>query len=100
MAEQVAQAAETSGLAIAALILSILSFVGLGPLGSIPGIICGHMAKAEIRRNPNVGGDGLATAGLIIGYLGLALMLIFIGLFLLVFVFLAASHASTFHYVH
>jgi hypothetical protein len=62
-----------SELAIASLIFSNLSF-GLGPLGCIPGIICGHLAKSEIRRDPSLQGLGMAKAGLIIGY-------IFLGLF-------------------
>lgn len=62
----------TSGLAIASLVLSCLS-VALGPFGFFPGIICGHLARSECRRDPNVDGDGLAVAGLIVGYLFLVI---------------------------
>jgi hypothetical protein len=65
----------TSGLAIASLILSCLT-VGLGPFGCIPGIICGHLGRAECRKNPTLRGDGLALAGLIIGYMFLVLGLL------------------------
>ena len=68
-------APKTSPLAIASLVLSLSSFVGLGPLGCIPGIICGHLAKAEIRKNQNLEGEGLASAGLIIGYAILGLII-------------------------
>ncbi|MDL5156795.1 DUF4190 domain-containing protein [Actinomycetospora termitidis] len=69
--------APTNGLAIASLVLSLLSFFfGITAVG---GVICGHIARRQIReRGEN--GDGLALAGLIIGY-------IFIGLFVLAVVF-------------
>jgi len=72
----------TDGFAIASLVLSILS-IFLGPLGCVPGIICGHIARARIRRNPNLGGDGLALAGLIVGYLFLALIVVMVVFFCL-----------------
>jgi hypothetical protein len=52
-----------SGLAMASLICSV--FV---PLGSIPGIICGHMAKARMRRDIFLVGNKMASAGLVISY--------------------------------
>lgn len=58
---------KTSGLAIASLVCS-LTFC----LGFIPGIICGHLARRTMRRDPSLKGAGLATAGLIIGYFTLA----------------------------
>ena len=61
---------KTSGLAIASLVLS-LSTLLIG-IGFIPGIICGHIARAKIKKDPTLGGDGLAKAGLIIGYLFLS----------------------------
>lgn len=47
----------------------ICSCAGLlfGFLGTIPGIICGLKASSQIKRNPGLGGKGLATAGLITG---------------------------------
>jgi DNA-directed RNA polymerase subunit RPC12/RpoP len=51
----------------ASLVLSIASLV-IGPLGFIPGIVCGHIARGRIRRDPRLGGESLATAGLLIGY--------------------------------
>jgi hypothetical protein len=43
--------------------------VGIAPAG----IICGHLARARIARERSLKGAGLATAGLVIGYLSLAL---------------------------
>jgi hypothetical protein len=37
-------------------------------VGFIPGIICGYLAKARMRRDPSLKGRGLATAGLAVGY--------------------------------
>lgn len=55
-------------------LISFVSSLGFG-VGSIPGIICGHLAKARIRRDPSLSGKGLATAGLILGYTFLFLTL-------------------------
>ena len=57
----------TSGLALASLICSAGSFI-LIPFGFIPGIICGHMARRRLAQNPLLRGNGLAKAGLILGY--------------------------------
>lgn len=61
----------TSGLAIASLICSLASLITC--IGWLPGIICGHIAKSRIRRNSSLKGNGIATAGLVIGYLILLL---------------------------
>jgi hypothetical protein len=67
-------AKQTSGLAIASLILGICGIVlCLGPLAGIPAVICGHVAQSRIRGSGGLlGGDGFATAGLITGYISLA----------------------------
>ena len=54
----------TSGLAIASLVLSILWV-------SILGVIFGHIALRQINRG-EASGNGLAVAGLVVGYVGLA----------------------------
>jgi len=67
----------TSGLAIASLVLGILTVVAcMGPFAGIPAIVCGHLARRDCRRDPSVGGDGLALGGLIVGYVGTALWLV------------------------
>ena len=71
---------KTSGLAIASLLCSIGTCL-LGPFGSLPGIILGHMAKSRLRRDPSLRGSGLATAGLVIGYLFGALWAVWFVLF-------------------
>ncbi len=67
-----------SALAIASLICSV--FV---PLGSIPGIICGHLAKARMRRNFFLVGEKMANAGLLISYCVLMATLAVAGISLL-----------------
>ena len=50
--------------------LALISFVcsfGLA-VGSIPGIVCGHLARKHLRRDPALRGNGLAVAGLIVSY--------------------------------
>jgi hypothetical protein len=68
----------TNGMAIASLVCSL---VGCG-VGSAVGVGLGHAAKRQIQRTGE-SGDGLATAGLVLGYLGIAA----IGLLILVGVF-------------
>jgi hypothetical protein len=59
-------APKTNGLAIASLICSC---VGLFFLPIIPGIVLGFVARSQIRRsNGTQRGDGLAIAGIIIGF--------------------------------
>jgi hypothetical protein len=67
-------APSTSGWAIASLILSLANWVILPGVGAILGVIFGHIALGEIKRSQgHVEGRGLAMAGLIIGYVSLAL---------------------------
>jgi hypothetical protein len=68
----------TSTMAVLSLVMSCLVLM-LGPLGSIPGIVLGHLALGEIRRDGSVEGRGLAIAGLVIGYVGLLLFIAYIG---------------------
>jgi hypothetical protein len=55
----------TNGLAIAALVCGVGAFVT--GITFIPAIICGHLARREIRRTGEQG-DGMAIAGLVCGY--------------------------------
>ena len=64
---------QTSALAITSLVSGILGWTLLPFLGSIAAVICGHMARAEIRRDPNIEGDGMAVAGLVLGWVSIAL---------------------------
>jgi hypothetical protein len=57
----------TNSLARASLVLGVAEFFTVG-LTAIPAIICGHMAKREMRQTGQRG-DGLATTGLVLGYM-------------------------------
>ncbi len=67
-----------SGLAVASLICSVVV-----PLGAVPGLICGHLAKARMRRNIFLTGEKMANAGLLISYCVLMAMLAVAGIALL-----------------
>ena len=64
----------TSALAIVSLIFGAVCWVAIPFVGAIVAVICGHAARAEIRRAPpgSIEGDGMAVAGLILGYVHLA----------------------------
>jgi hypothetical protein len=63
-----------SNMALASLILGILGWTVIPGLASIAAIITGHMAKKEIKEsNGQLGGDGMAIAGLVMGYASVAI---------------------------
>ena len=64
----------TSPAAIWSLVLAILSFFCGCLITAIPAVICGHIARSKIRKSGGaLGGKGIATAGLILGYIALVL---------------------------
>ncbi|MCD6288653.1 MAG: DUF4190 domain-containing protein [Candidatus Hydrogenedentes bacterium] len=69
-----------SGLAVASLILAILSWVCGGPLFAIPAVIAGHTARSRIKSAPegSVGGSGMALAGLVLAYVNIFLFTVFL----------------------
>jgi hypothetical protein len=77
----------TSTTAIISLVFGIICWIGIPFIGALVAVICGHAARAEIRRAPpgSIDGEGLAIAGMILGYAHLALIAFLI---ILVFGFL------------
>ena len=66
-----------SGMAIVSLIAGILGLTFFPVIGSIVAVITGYMAQKEIRESAGAkGGSGMATAGLVMGWIGIGLMLI------------------------
>jgi hypothetical protein len=64
---------------------SFLSTVGclsvfIGPLvglGSLVGIVCGHLARRHMKEQPGLGGANIALAGLVVGYVFLVIYSLF-----------------------
>jgi hypothetical protein len=68
----------TSGLAVASLVLGI---VWVFWVGSVLAIVFGHVALSQIKRSYGaLSGRGMAIAGLVLGYLGLATLALVIAL--------------------
>ena len=66
---QLLDSKQTSVTAIVSLVAGILGWSIAPWLGSIVAIITGHMARAEIRRNPETkDGDVMAVIGLVLGW--------------------------------
>jgi hypothetical protein len=68
----------TNGLAIASLILGILWIYWVG---SVLALIFGYVARNQIRQRGDAG-DGLAVAGIVLGWIGVAMIVLLIVLFL------------------
>lgn len=72
-------------LALASLICSGVGLCGfccgLFLMAAIAGIVCGHLALSRIKANPELEGRGLAMAGLVIGYIVIAVWLAWVLLF-------------------
>ncbi|MCZ2815489.1 DUF4190 domain-containing protein [Modestobacter sp. VKM Ac-2984] len=62
----------TNGLAIASMVLGI---VWLYWIGSILALVFGYVAKKQIRERGE-GGDGMATAGIVLGWVGIGVLAI------------------------
>jgi len=69
---------KTNGLAVASLVCSCVGILFFG-VPCILGIIFGFVARSQIRRsNGTQGGDGLALAGIIVGFGWIALFVVVI----------------------
>jgi uncharacterized membrane protein len=77
--------AGTNGLAIASLACGLAQFV-VGPLGTIPAIVLGHLARGQIRRSGQQGA-GLALAGLLLGWAAVILAILVFAVGLVAFTF-------------
>ncbi len=76
----------TNGLAVAALVLGLAELPTLGAT-ALPALICGHIARGQLRDREE-DGDGMAVAGIVLGWLAVAIWFVFI------FVGVAASHGG------
>ncbi len=89
---QYAAARPTNTLAMVSLVAGIASFVIVPILGALVAIITGHMARGQIRRTGE-DGSAAALAGLILGYIHLAL----VAIALVVLIVVGIAFAALFH---
>jgi len=85
----------TSTYAILSLAFGLMAWLMAPLLGAIVAVVCGHFARAEIRRAQGaIEGDGMAMAGLVLGYLQIALAIVFAVVVAIFFGGLAAALAA------
>ena len=84
----------TSGPAVASLVFGVLTWVMLPFIGAVLAVVLGHVARGEIRRAApgSVQGDGMALAGLVLGYTHLALVLLFLAVVAMIGWAVVAAH--------
>ena len=59
----------TNSMAIASMVLGVAEFFTAG-LTAIPAVVCGHIARRQMKQTAERG-DGLATSGLVLGYMAI-----------------------------
>ena len=78
------------GLAVASMVAGILSLLGCSVFAAIPAIVCGHIGVRQADRG-EASGKGMAMAGLIMGYISLAVTLIIVAIYVVFFILLATA---------
>jgi hypothetical protein len=79
-------------MAMVSLVAGILGFTVFPLVGGIVALFSGYAARKEIRTFPaTVSGDGLATAGIIMGWVQIGLTVVGICCFAAYFVFIAGA---------
>jgi len=73
-----------NGLALGSFIVGIIGFGCMGGMGGIVAVILGHIALGQIRQAPGqYTGRGFAIAGLVLGYVQLAILALFVLFFVI-----------------
>jgi Domain of unknown function (DUF4190) len=67
--------AATNGLAVASMVLGI---VWIYWIGSVLALVFGYIARRQIRERDESGG-GMAVAGIVLGWVGIAFLVLFVG---------------------
>ena len=89
----------TSTLATVSLVAGILSFVMLPVIGAVVAIWTGYEARKETRSvPPKATGDGLATAGIVLGWVHIGLFVVTLCCVIIYFGFIASILASSLHH--
>jgi hypothetical protein len=68
-AQQAPPVGGTNSMAVAAMVLGVAEFFTAG-LTAVPAVICGHVARRQMKLTGQRG-DGLATSGLVLGYMAI-----------------------------
>src|SRR5512133_2599624 len=90
-------AKKDSGLAIASLICGIAAWIIFPVVAAIAAVVTGHLAKKEIRNSGGtIGGDGMALAGLLLGYIQLGLAVLGTIILILALLLFSASGNGAF----
>ena len=79
--------------AIVSVSFAASSVLGSWCFGGLVAVITGHVARHQIKTSGEAGGN-LALIGLIVGYLAIALFLLFIAAYIAFFVFIAVFAAT------
>lgn len=83
---------KTETMAIVSLVLGILSLTVLHFLAGIPAIVVGRSAREKIRANPGqMGGDGMARAGIVMGWISVGIACV-IAVLVIVVIISLTSH--------
>jgi Domain of unknown function (DUF4190) len=86
---------QTDDKAVISLVLGVLSLISLSILAGIPAIIVGRMSRENIRASSGrLIGEGMATAGIVMGWVsvGLAGVLLLVVLLVVIFAVAAGTH--------
>jgi hypothetical protein len=72
---------KTNGMAVTSLVSGILGLTLCAGIGSVAALIFGYIAKGQIKRSQGMeGGSGMATTGIVLGWIGTILTIVFFGL--------------------
>ena len=73
---------KTPGMAVASLVLGIVSIAGAAILiiPTVLAIVLGHVSLSRIRKDPRLTGSGIAIAGFVLGYVSIVVGVIVAGL--------------------
>lgn len=84
----------TNTMAVVSMVAGIAGLTVVFFIGSIVAVITGHMARKQIAERGE-GGSGMATAGLVMGYIGIALGVLAIIAAILIPLMIVASSSTT-----
>jgi hypothetical protein len=86
----------SSTLAIVSLVSALLGFTFVPVIGGIVALVTGYMARNETRSiPPKASGDGMATAGIIMGWVQLGLLVVGICCAIVYFIFIVGLFATS-----